>query len=541
MRTIRLNDIHGAQPPLGQPKEKKSFCSLSGLNVLFFSAALLLTGCYDDAVQVQEQPAEAIGFGWPTVADMTAQTRGRLVIEDNQFHQNFNVYAYSNEKSQWFMEDVTVHITQPHPGDVALFYDNIKRWSDWGNSTFYAFSPDIDDPERLTIDDSTLPPTITYNVPRRVTEQRDLLVAVPRTLRGLDVQFTFYHVLSAVQFKMSSEVSTSLTIRNIKISGVYNEGTFTLNNTTPATTSFMQGAAKGDKVSYQLDMPSGYTWPGNTQEYINDGENAFLVIPQTLGADAQVTVTIEMDGEQQDYTASIANDQWQAGYINLYTMSIKNGRLILRASVKPWTLSDADTFAQNTFTANEEVKIGWTSYVHYDSDGDYSNIWNNPYIAVAAGEVPPYTNTDEQGNQTTIYTHAPLRSAVLSLTTSCTDPLTLTSDNAYAKFAIFDEANNKWFSEGTGDAAKMKLYDSYPIAAGNNQTLHFAVVAYQEDLSGAATREVKIRLRRDSARQSYVPITHDDLPGSSDHMYIPFYLMTPAEFDGGIPTITLMQ
>lgn len=501
----------------------------------FSSAALLLAGCYDDAPQAVEA-AGSVSFSMPQVETLGAQTRGNLVESDADFHQNFNVYAYSNKFGTWFMKDITVNIQQPFPGDMALHYSPIQRWAEWENSTFYAYAPDIDDSSILTIDESMLPPIITYKVPHLVSAQRDLLVASPVTQATGQVRFTFKHMLSAVQFQMDPATTTNLTVKNIKISGLKDVGSFRLSDAS------MTGTATGGPHSYMLDLGTGYEWHINAeQEVINDGDNTFLVIPQTCAAESQVTVTIEIDGEQQDYTASIANHQWQAGYINLYTMNIKNGRLILRASVKPWTLSDADTFEQNTFTANEEVKIGWTSYVHYDSDEDYSNIWNNPYIAVAAGEVPPYTNTDEQGNQTTIYTHAPLRSAVLTLTTSCTYPLTLTSDNAYAKFAIFDEANNKWFSEGTGDAAKMKLFDSYPITLGDNKTLHFAVVAYKEDLSGATTREVKIRLRRDGTRTSYVPITHDDLPGSSDHMYIPFYLMTPAEFDGGIPTITLMK
>jgi len=165
----------------------------------------------------------------------------------------------------------------------------------------------------------------------------------------LALKVRFNHVLSAICFR--SELGDELDIKKISIKGIYRSGTCTL-----TAQPSMAGDNEGDSFTAQWSSHEQVETSGMTQEItkteLNDGEMSingsklFILIPQTLGSDAKVTVTFTDGTSDFEATASLGNVTWEAGMKYTYGISFvgKQFSLILFSeSIEPWVLVDGGT------------------------------------------------------------------------------------------------------------------------------------------------------------------------------------------------------
>ncbi|WP_081618608.1 fimbrillin family protein [Segatella paludivivens] len=183
---------------------------------------------------------------------------------------------------------------------------NDYYWSGIANKTisFYAYYPSTISNVSHTAGSS---PTLSYTVPDNVSDQIDIMTATGTNVSGntnSSTPLTFNHIFSAVQFNIGSSGMPNGTITGISLNNILYNGTYNFNGT------WTQDATT--KKSFSQTVSSSTT-AGTT---ITSGATTFMMMPQTLGSDASITVTYSNGGT---LTKSISGT-WTAG--NIYTYNI---------------------------------------------------------------------------------------------------------------------------------------------------------------------------------------------------------------------------
>lgn len=179
------------------------------------------------------------------------------------------------------------------------------------------------------------PPYIVYTTPDEPKDQIDLIAAYSGEMTvadvyGQQVPLTFYHGLSAVQFKLDFDKTVRVT--GLTITGVYKKGKCDIGE---------NGNNVWDFASYTGEGTYTYTWPFNGSgdgytEYtasdghtengvLTDGDETLLMIPQTLPAGAKVILEYQKEEGSENWvskqiTCDISGFQWKAGHRYIYTI-----------------------------------------------------------------------------------------------------------------------------------------------------------------------------------------------------------------------------
>jgi hypothetical protein len=151
-------------------------------------------------------------------------------------------------------------------------------------------------------------PTLSYTVPDDVASQIDIMTASGKNISGntnSSTPLSFNHIFAAVKFSIGSAGMPNGTITGVALNNILYKGTYSLNGTwTLDATS---------KKTFSQAVSSS-TNAGTT---ITSGTTTFMMIPQTLGSDASITVTYSNGGT---LTQSITGT-WNAGKIYTYSIS----------------------------------------------------------------------------------------------------------------------------------------------------------------------------------------------------------------------------
>ncbi|BCS85836.1 fimbrillin family protein [Prevotella herbatica] len=172
---------------------------------------------------------------------------------------------------------------------------------------FYAYYPASITNGTITHTAGTTP-TLTYTVPADATTQVDIITATANNISGStnsSTPLTFSHIFAAVQFSIGSTGMPTGTITGITLNNILYKGAYNFNGTwTPDATS---------KTSFSQTV----SVPTNAGASITSGILTFMMIPQTLGSDASITVTYSNGGT---LTKSISGT-WSAGKIYAFNIS----------------------------------------------------------------------------------------------------------------------------------------------------------------------------------------------------------------------------
>lgn len=197
--------------------------------------------------------------------------------------------------------------------------ENTYYWPQNGNLTFLATA---NGDNNLTIKDTNekgdyfSTPSLSYTVPDKVENQKDVMVAYThKATSGIAVPLTFNHLCAAVQFQLTSEVENA--ISSISISGVkggkvnymYQDG-----NWTP---DLSECADKEYSINFESPIENG------TAITSDDNNTTLLLAPQTLSADAKITVNFN-DNRPPVSTSSgaLKDKEWKMGQTYMFKLSI---------------------------------------------------------------------------------------------------------------------------------------------------------------------------------------------------------------------------
>lgn len=257
------------------------------------------------------------------------------ISEEQSFFQNKEA---KKEGSNWFVADNT-------------------KWPAAGTVSFYAYAPYND--ASFTLNNNK---TIHYTVPTNVEKQPDFIVAnsegksFSSSSANTPVDLHFRHALTAITFSVSDDMEKGV-INSIKIEGVKGEGDYNLSTNAWSVSS--------SSASYNVPISAGGLSVGTGT--VNLAPDATLMmIPQTLGDGAKVTINITPTGKKSavDLTFDLKDTQWVAGNHVTYLLSTTK---IIKLNMGSVTYPQWQTAEGSAFTS-EKLK---SSYASGDALGMY--------------------------------------------------------------------------------------------------------------------------------------------------------------------------
>lgn len=238
-------------------------------------------------------------------------------------YDNFNVVAQLKDTdgslgSQFYMNEMATR-----NGDVwqpsAIYY-----WPDDRQLRFMAWAPT----EAAVFEETPTSPgvdanktTIKYTVPTDASKQRDIMAAATDYMSNpatgatcSPVGLQFKHLCTAVIIKTGSDI-TDGSIKSVKITKVRKTGTYDM------TTSAWTLAGETADYSISPDFATGGK-PDGTK--IHNDDAAFMMLPQTLGAESKLEVMFHdnISGNDRKLTASLNGAVWPMGKTRTYRLSI---------------------------------------------------------------------------------------------------------------------------------------------------------------------------------------------------------------------------
>ncbi len=256
-----------------------------------------------------------------TLFEQPAPDTRAAAVDENSFYDSFRVDAYVYPSGSVWAESAAsaesyiFNATATQGTDGKWTTESRYFWpgEDWGIK-FYAYAPVGMNGAKITKNEKGIP-VIGYTVPEKVGEQKDLLVADPEGRSGnykQDVKLAFKHILTAVKVRAVGEMEGTIT--KVALKGVKGTGTYVVGGG--------GWTVAGEDQLYSQDLKVELAGAGSGGEVENvpvaDGEGTFMMLPQELGENAALEVTLE-GGEV--LTASLAGRVWKEGNTVIYRIS----------------------------------------------------------------------------------------------------------------------------------------------------------------------------------------------------------------------------
>ena len=289
---------------------------------------IALSSSWDDA-----SPNTRISESDAVNGNGEAETRATPVTA---LYSTFKVWAYSYAGS--WAETLTPNLIDNE--DVTKV-DGVWRTADphaWPGSgvnvRFFAYAP-VTTPVGLTITASAGTPKFDYIVPDDVADQIDLLTATadaPGNSTG-SVKLTFKHALTAVRFVTGDQILTGGIIKKVTLKGVYGKGSYSVGATS------WTGWGSVNDFTQVLNVATD----GTADAVITTADQTFIMVPQTLPANAAVEIEVEdAYGKTRTRSASIAGKTWPMGSSVKYRISTKNDTLTFDVVITDWDVENRD-------------------------------------------------------------------------------------------------------------------------------------------------------------------------------------------------------
>lgn len=292
-------------------------------------------------------------------------------VKDMGTYKKFGVFAYlytgawDGSAAPDFMYNTEIH-DEGGVWSPAVDYN----WPGKGRKLrFFAYAPYNTSGIVLPVPHEVGYPDFTYNVPEKVQDQKDLLVAASGEMAGdhnAMAPLTFRHTLTAVRFVVGDDMQkgkvTEITLRNVYGRAVYGMDS-------GLWSAFGQKKDFSQKLDKKVD--------GQTGEEITPEAATFMMIPQQLPQNAEVEVvfTDDMTGTERTLKAPIAGTTWPGGKTVTYRISTSSISII-----PTFTMTAPDDF---TYAGGDKNYLV-TSYASVSRPGDptktVSMTWTTEFV-----------------------------------------------------------------------------------------------------------------------------------------------------------------
>ena len=248
-----------------------------------------------------------------SVMNAMPQTRGVM----NESVGSFGVSAVYNSKdgsnSSLFQNE---EATQ---NGNYWFTSSNATWPLDGSVSFYAYAPYNETSLSLQdSDDFVKNKTIRYTANTDdLSKQPDLIVAknennaFTSSTANKAVSLSFSHALTAITFSISADMIPG-TVKSITVSGVYGQGDYDL--------SKASWASLANPSTYTITLNDASVKAGESKA-LTDKNSALMMIPQTLDANAKVSMVFNDGAKDKTVSFSLNGTSWTAGKHITYVLS----------------------------------------------------------------------------------------------------------------------------------------------------------------------------------------------------------------------------
>lgn len=364
------------------------------------------------------------------------------------------------------------------------------RWA-WAQpyGRFYGISPQVTTAySKLTVSDAsyTSTPYVEFEVEQDVTKQKDLMTACSGVVHyatrfvAPETNLKFRHALTAVRFKVGSNLSWNKTITKVEIIGAKSKGKYTLptdENGTGAGWSDLSDPKTftlGDDgtVSVSTSQAVNQIIMGNT------GDNyTFYMIPQELTGQG-VQVKIYFSGSSTPAITATLSGTWKPGTTKTYALSQNTSTWQYQLTVTNPAAADYTSTTAASYTVQSyrqapdgtQQPVKW-KVVGYDGNGDgnYSMTDKPSWLTSLSKEEGDGGTATEAGTAT--------------LTTDVTD-LLAARNNALKSATALGSASSPYDLSTKGGSVARSTANSYVISAPG----HYSIpLVYGNAINGGAT------------------------------------------------------
>ena len=204
-------------------------------------------------------------------------------------------------------------------------------------------------------------PNFKYSVPEKVSDQKDLMVAMAHGTFGTDangkivnkstgveatIALQFHHLLAAVKFKVNDNFDkgkiTRVELTNMAYQNEYNYGLTENDGVTPKF-DWVDNPTSARRTHYaELEFPMTGT-KGNTPQELTDETEVFMLMPQTINSGTRINVTF--NNGKQDFVITYKLGQktqnnpiiLERGKVTTFYLNITSiHKMTVRATVMDW-------------------------------------------------------------------------------------------------------------------------------------------------------------------------------------------------------------
>ena len=433
-----------------------------------FTSALSMQGLTPEDLTTQKLPVQG-GDGSTCLVETTvagvnpvkhtgAQTRANI---STAITDKFSSIGYRGTTAAGISTTPWFHNKETN-ADGTLVED--IRWA-WAQpyGRFYGISPQVTTAyNKLTVSDAsyTSTPYVEFEVEQDVKKQKDLMTACSGVVHyatrfvAPETNLKFRHALTAVRFKVGSNLSWNKTINKVEIIGAKSKGKYTLptdENGTDARWSDLSTPA-----TFTLDGVNVSTSAAVNQIILgNTGDNyTFYMIPQSLSG---VSVKIYFS----DNTSINANlsGTWKPGTTKTYALSQNTSTWNYQLTVTNPTAAAYTSTTTGNYTVQSyrqapdgtQQPVKW-KVVGYDDNGDgvFSMDEKPSWLTSLSKEEGDGGTSAESGNAT--------------LTTDVTD-LLAARNNALKSATPLGSAGSPYDLSTKGGSVTRSTANSYVISA----------------------------------------------------------------------------
>ena len=302
--------------------------------LLAVTAALAITSCSQNEEFENEGQKTEINF---TTIVSKATRASELKTEGLKTNGGFKVFAYNTKDNDMSAE--TILGETPFMDGVVVSWNSSAwtmnpvgpyYWPLKDKIQFFSYSPVAHVNYVEPTSSKAGYPSFSYTI---VDSQEDLVVAYAKNetkpgVSGTPVKLDFKHVLTQINFKLKGkDDGFTYKVTEITLSGINNAGNFTYVDPTESVVGTWSNPSTS--TSYQYNAT--YTdFTGTSELTLATGDNALMLMPQTLGENAEITIaysTVYGGGEvfNGEKKVSLKDVVWGAGDKILYTLLLPGG------------------------------------------------------------------------------------------------------------------------------------------------------------------------------------------------------------------------
>ncbi|MCQ2165853.1 MAG: fimbrillin family protein [Bacteroidales bacterium] len=200
-------------------------------------------------------------------------------------------------------------------------------WPESGSLDFWAWAPaglnPLFDAGRTSLSFSYSLPSPDPDTGQDAIGQKDMImtrISASRTDYNGGVPLAFGHPLASILFR--GKADSDGTVRSISLHNVSGNGECVFDGT-----GFVWNEG-GEKLSYTQTFDAPISASSASQPITlagaTEGERTFLMIPQTLGDNAELEVVFDNGTDVRSYTHSLAGGIWKAGRSYTYTITLSD-------------------------------------------------------------------------------------------------------------------------------------------------------------------------------------------------------------------------